>query len=355
MVWANAYLQGDDLASVADDHLHHQVFYAIAERQKILASATWCKLPPAGCLPFQVSDVAPPQASTWPPPEGLATDVFSLRWAQQWIEDNCTSFVRDSAVGAYDAKAEVETFTLETLRSDAGIDPLGFLRHVPDGAGGFVVDYGPFTIGDYVCPHLWNELVACLKLLCSTSRTLAWTQRDPPIDGRYGEAFRASLALARSAAAGLFDADAIGGVTAAIPRANVSEHRYAANNFFAAMVRTRVKGQVTLPSSVHNAAIDMYAMPTTPVTTTFYEFNGNSDFDGYQNLLKAVEVDRAYVAGQAVAVVGDNYVGPSANSVRPAWPAATLTADGQTSWCGYWVFVQTAVVRYGAGLRYGDS
>ena len=352
MAWAADYTQASDLASIASGGLHYEIFYAVAERQKIIGGASWCKLPPAGCLPFQVSSSAPATTSSWPPGAGATTDAFSLRWVQEWIEANCASFVRDTSAGAYDGDAAVEMFTLANLRTDAGLNASGFTRHVPDGAGSYTTEYGLFAVGDYVCPHLWNEIKACLKLLTATTSTLTWTSRDPASDGRYGEDSDAALANAQSGAETDFDADADAGFTATRPQAN-TEETLVGSTYTANMARVRVKGQVTLPGTAHDAAIDFYARAVKTTSRTYNEFAGGGDFDGYEGVYQCVEQGKAYTAGGGATVTGDDYSGPSATTTRVVWPATDPAGSGETSWCGYYVDAQVAVVRY--TLTYGAS
>ena len=194
MSWAGDYDQTSDFSSIGEYGLLYQIFYAIAERMKAKGSTAWPQLPPVGCKCFIVSSNSPPLTSSWPPTTGVMTATWSIRWAQDWCEANYSSFLNPAT--DWQGQTGIVGWTLSQIRSAAGLNASGFLRHYDWGYGGGVqTAYGKMQVGDLVCSHLFNEVKHMLQKMTKLVVSASWT--NPGCRTVIGRSF-VSMALAKA-------------------------------------------------------------------------------------------------------------------------------------------------------------
>ncbi len=166
-------------------------------------------------------------------------DVGFVRTMQQWVESNCVNFVR---YGDFSGETDVEWYTWTTLKADAGINSGGWKRHVPDGSGGYTTAYGVHTAGDYICPHLWNELKAALNCLYAIYVQCQAFKGDLATNKAYsGMPFGETWAAAKSAAESGYttDWDTGGQLYAFSNGTAVYDEEYEEWDYYAALQRRR--------------------------------------------------------------------------------------------------------------------
>gem|GEM_PF-5125576 len=258
---------------------------------------------------------------------------------QERVEAMAAIFHDNSYAGGYDGQASFTYFSAASLRTAAGLNSSGFTRHVPDGDGGYTTQYGLFQAGDYVCPHLWNELKACLKLMTTVHRAVAFSSQASRDSG---DQARSTYALAKTAAETAFDAATEG---TSVPPAAYAWMGEWSGSKHAQLARKIAKVTATLFSSEYDAEIDYYVMPKK--STNWYNNGDWADTD--ENKLQCFEQGKTYTAGGGTGVESTNYAGPSSTTTRPAWGS-----DGTSRG---WTLDATpqAVFRYAGKLTYGDT
>lgn len=360
MSWAADYTEASDLAYVGTDGLLYQIWYALDERAQISGGSTY-KLPVAGGKVFSAASTGTPTNSSWPPDNGASTDIWSIKTAQQAILARCSSFVRNPAAGAFDGLATPyhtypEVYSNATLLTDAGLNSTGFTRRVPhaNGDGGYDLAYGYFTSGDYVGPHLFNEMKACLKLLSAVFKQTFSQQTGR--EGREGYASGYSnvktWAQLIATAEANFDADGNTflwdypfAITEkdAYQQSSTPPHPYL---YVARMDRSRYYFYVTLTSTVQDTDIDFYAC-----ADGFTTFDGNGDFTADKHW--QLSETKNYTAGASNPVVTSNFTGTTATTVHPTW--CSNPPNGSSTAQGYIVQYSFSVLRYEGHLVYGST
>lgn len=108
----------------------------------------------------------------------FATDAFSLRCVQDWLESSCTQFVNEAA-GVTILHPGVISYTLATWRSAAGINASGFLRTRPREIG-VKTNAGTYTNATDLSG---NAATAGMTAIAVHTITSAFDFASPPANG----------------------------------------------------------------------------------------------------------------------------------------------------------------------------
>jgi hypothetical protein len=352
MSWVADYTDASDLASVAEDSLSYQIYYAIAERVGIdfydEADPTSKKLPPIGTDMFLVNNVDTGMQAGWPPTRGTDPTVFSISYAQWLIAEWFigSSWVRTKTAGGQDGKTDFDYYTTATLYADAGMNASGFERHIPhtNGDGGYTVAYGYFQAGDYVGPHLFNELKHCLQLLTTVATGFAISEGEDPAmqKARYGFSVGVTKAAARTDAEAQFNFGYVASHNLRI--CCFSKTQEAGGYWYATLERTSGRGKVYIANPHIECDFDCYVKVNAP---SFGAWDDNGDFAGYENKWKFCETIN-FTIGDEQELWTDSFVGGNNIDTVPVWH------DIETKY-GWEFSYSSSVRRFDGHFQYGST
>jgi hypothetical protein len=346
----------------------------MCERTQIINNSSYW-LPEPGVKLYHA--YGPPELpfnpGVWPPQTGYTykeTYYFTIARIQAtilgWASGGSAIWVRYPEAEAYTDRAPtasgVELFDDPAkLLADAGLNSAGFTRHVPtdDGTGGYTVQYGYFTKGDYIGPHLWNEVKACLKLLTARKIDLLYTTGTKETYSgkssydKSGKSWAVLEAEALAAYASSSYLDIYGALCRKDAYIQSWTPPYAGNYYHQVFIeRRRTKPKFILSSAYLNANVDIYAYA---IKSYYTDFDGNGDFTE-TNKFKFFETVSVPASAPSVPPYIDctQWIGSIDPTIPPNYGPSPV--DGDRKFTGWAVGGTTsAVARYGNTLTYGST
>ena len=260
---------------------------------------------------------------------------------QDWLEDNCTSFVDENATIA--GESAVPMWTETTWQAEAGIHANGFRRAKvwdPDGGDDWTDNtdamfgttgthdggYGVMQAGDIIGPWVFDDLQKGFGALNWTTK---YTSGSTDYESRKRENDRSLVCTISRAAhiAGWVFASWVTGTSTKVYEALAVGNL---NSGFSTFHSYRQKGKPYISgiSTLLNHAMDMYLLPSGPGGFDAFEFD---DIDGLTMSEDALILYQQFTIASASSRTGD-LLNPSNDSPVEDMPLNCALASGYKRW-----------------------